>query len=51
MVESAPHIGSVRNWTLRDNIYSSNSPSYRGGWGPDICQTPDVTVENYTSRR
>jgi hypothetical protein len=48
MVESAPHIGSVRNWTWRHNIYSSNLPTYKGAWGLDIIQTPDVTIENNT---
>ncbi len=48
MVESAPHIGSVRGWTFRHNIVSPNSPMMRGGWGPDIIQTPDVTIENCT---
>ena len=48
MVESAPHIGNVRGWTLRHNIISTNSPTMRGGWGPDIIQTPDVTIENNT---
>jgi hypothetical protein len=48
MVESAPHIGSVRGWTFRHNIISANAPTMRGGWGPDIVQTLDVTVENCT---
>jgi hypothetical protein len=48
MVESAPYIGSVRNWTWRHNIYSSNLPTYKGAWGLDIIQTPDVTIENNT---
>lgn len=48
MVESAPHIGSVRGWTFRRNIVSPNSPAMRGGWGPDIIQTPGVTIENCT---
>jgi hypothetical protein len=48
MVESAPHIGSVRGWTFRHNIVSTNSPTMRGGWGPDIIQTPGVTIENCT---
>ena len=48
MVESAPHIGSVRGWTFRHNIVSPNSSAMRGGWGPDIVQTPDVTIENCT---
>ncbi len=48
MVESAPHIGSVRGWTFRGNIVSPNAPEMRGGWGPDIIQTPDVTIENCT---
>jgi hypothetical protein len=48
MVESAPHIGSVRGWTFRHNIVSPTSPAMRGGWGPDIIQTPDVTIENCT---
>lgn len=48
MVESTPHLGSVRNWTFRHNIVSPNAPTLRGGWGPDIIQTPDVTIENCT---
>jgi len=48
MVESAPHLGSVSGWTFRHNIISANSPTMRGGWGPDIIQTPDVTIENCT---
>lgn len=48
MVESAPHIGSVRGWTFRGNIVSANSPTLSGGWGPDIIQTPDVTIANNT---
>jgi hypothetical protein len=48
MVESAPYIGSVRNWTWRHNIYSSDLPTYKGAWGLDVIQTPDVTVENNT---
>jgi hypothetical protein len=48
MVESAPYIGSVRNWTWRHNIYSSNLPTYKGAWGLDVIQTPDVTIENNT---
>lgn len=48
MVESAPHLGSVRSWTLRGNIVSADSPSMSGGWGPDIIQTPNVTIANNT---
>ena len=48
MVESAPHIGSVRRWTFRRNIASTNSPAMSGGWGPDIIQTLDVTIEDNT---
>jgi len=48
MVESAPHIGSVRNWTWRHNIYSSKLPTYKGAWGLDVIQTLDVTIENNT---
>jgi len=48
MVESAPHLGSVRGWIFRHNIISANSPTMRGGWGPDIVQTLDVTIENCT---
>jgi hypothetical protein len=48
MVESAPHIGSVRNWTFRHNIFSSKLPTYKGAWGLNIIQTPDVTIENNT---
>lgn len=48
MVESAPHIGSVRNWTFRHNIYSSDLSIYKGAWGLNLIQTPDVTIENNT---
>jgi hypothetical protein len=48
MVESAPHIGSVRDWTFRGNIVSANSPTMSGGWGPDIIQTLNVTIANNT---
>ena len=48
MVESAPHLGSVRGWTLHHNIISADAPTLRGGWGPDIIQTLDVTIENCT---
>ncbi|MBU6399568.1 MAG: DUF1565 domain-containing protein [Verrucomicrobia bacterium] len=48
MVESAPHFGSVSHWTFRGNIVSANSPTMSGGWGPDILQTPDVTIANNT---
>ena len=48
MVESAPHIGSVKNWTLRGNIVSANAPNMSGGWGPDIIQTLNVTIANNT---
>jgi len=48
MVESAPHIGSVKGWTFRGNIVSANSPTMSGGWGPDIIQTLDVTIANNT---
>ncbi len=48
MVESAPHLGSVRGWTFRHNIISSNTPTMSGGWGPDIIETLDVTIENCT---
>ena len=48
MVESAPHIGNVRNWTWRHNIYSSNLSTYKGAWGLNVIQTPDATIENNT---
>ena len=48
MVESAPHIGSVSNWTLRGNVISANAPTMSGGWGPDIIQTLNVTIANNT---
>lgn len=48
MVESTPHLGSVSNWTFRGNIVSANSPTMSGGWGPDIIQTLNVTIENNT---
>lgn len=48
MVEGAPRIGNVRNWTLRGNIVSADSPSMSGGWGPDIIQTPEVTIVGNT---
>ena len=48
MVESAPHVGSVRHWTFRHNIYSSKLPTYKGAWGLNIIQTLEVTIENNT---
>lgn len=48
MVESAPHLGSVRNWSLVGNIVSAGGPSIRAGWGPDIIQTPGVTIAHNT---
>jgi len=48
MVESAPHFGHVRDWAFRGNIVSANSPTLSGGWGPDIIQTPEVTIANNT---
>jgi hypothetical protein len=48
MVESAPHIGSVRGWTFQGNIVSANSRTMSGGWGPDIIQTLDVAIANNT---
>jgi hypothetical protein len=48
MVESAPHLGSVKGWTFRGNIVSANSPTMSGGWGPDIIQTLDVTIDHNT---
>lgn len=48
MVESAPHLGSVSNWTFRGNIASAGSPTMSGGWGPDMIQTLDVTIANNT---
>ena len=48
MVESAPHLGSVSNWTLRGNIVCANSPTMSGGWGPDIIQTLNVTIDHNT---
>lgn len=48
MVESAPHIGSVSNWTFHGNIVSANAPTMSGGWGPDIIQTLNVTIDHNT---
>jgi hypothetical protein len=48
MVESAPHVGSVRNWTFRYNLYSSKLPTFKGASGLNLIQTPDVTIENNT---
>jgi len=48
MVESAPHIGSVRGWTIQGNIVSANSRTMGGGWGPDIIQTLDVAITRNT---
>jgi hypothetical protein len=47
MIENGPN-GSVRNWTWRHNIYSSNRPNYKGAWGLDIIQSVDMTIENNT---
>ena len=48
MVESAPHVGNVRNWTFRNNIYSSNLPGFKGASGLNLIQTPGVTIEHNT---
>jgi hypothetical protein len=48
MVESKPHLGSVKDWTFRGNIVSADSPAISGGWGPDVIQTPNVTIANNT---
>ncbi|MHB1036144.1 MAG: DUF1565 domain-containing protein [Pirellulales bacterium] len=48
MVERLTPNANLRGWTFRHNIASTNSPTMRGGWGPDIIHTPDVTIENNT---
>ena len=48
MVERLGPNADLRDWTFRHNIASTNSPTMRGGWGPDIIQTLDVTLENNT---
>ena len=48
MVEKLGPRADLRNWTFRHNIASTNSPTMRGGWGPDIINTTHVTVENNT---
>jgi hypothetical protein len=48
MVETLGPKASLRDWTFRHNIASTNSPTMRGGWGPDIIHTLDVTIENNT---
>ena len=48
MVERLAPNADLRGWTFRRNIASTNSPTMRGGWGPDIIQTLDVTIENNT---
>jgi hypothetical protein len=48
MVERLAPNANLRGWTFRRNIASTNSPAMRGGWGPDIIQTLDVTLENNT---
>ena len=48
MVEKLGPNARLGNWTFRRNIASTNSPTMRGGWGPDIINTTDVTIENNT---
>jgi hypothetical protein len=48
MVESAPHLGAVKNWTLKGNIISANATNISAGWGPDIIQTLNVTITGNT---
>jgi len=48
MVEKLAPNASLGRWTFRHNIASTNSPTMRGGWGPDIINTFDVTIENNT---
>ena len=51
MVESAPHIGSVRGWTFRHNIASPNSPAMRGGWGQTSFRLSTSRSRTVPSRR
>ena len=48
MVEKLAPNADLQGWTFRHNIASTNSPTMRGGWGPDIIHTFDVTIENNT---
>ncbi|MGO9112352.1 MAG: DUF1565 domain-containing protein [Thermoguttaceae bacterium] len=48
MVETLGPTANLGDWTFRHNIASTNSPTMRGGWGPDIIHTLDVTIENNT---
>ena len=48
MVEKLGPNADLRRWTFRGNIASTNAPTMRGGWGPDIIRTADVTLENNT---
>ncbi len=48
MVETLGPKAELGRWTFRHNIASTNSPTMRGGWGPDIIHTTDVTIENNT---
>jgi hypothetical protein len=48
MVETLGPHAELGRWTFRGNIASTDSPTMRGGWGPDIIHTTDVTIENNT---
>jgi hypothetical protein len=48
MVEKLAPNADLGGWTFRHNIASTNSPTMRGGWGPDIIHARDVIIENNT---
>jgi len=48
MASCEPHVGNIRRFTFRRNIFSSGTPAYRGAWGVNLIDVPDVTIENNT---
>jgi len=48
MVSCEPNVGNIRNFTFRRNIFSSFLPAYKGAWGVNLIDVPNVTVEHNT---
>jgi glutathione peroxidase len=48
MVSVEPNVGHIRRFTFRRNLFTSGTPAYRGAWGVNLIDVPDVTIENNT---
>ena len=49
MASCEPHVGNIRKFAFRRNIFTSKAPGLlSGAWGVNLIDVPDVTVENNT---